>query len=123
MNIRKNSGLTLIGFLIVIVVGLFFAYSAMRVIPMYLEYHALNNALEVLQRDPLSAKMSPSQIKRKIKMSLWASYADNNIKKEHMRISKKSEGINVRVKYEVRKPFLGNIDIIGKFDRSVILRK
>lgn len=123
MNIRKNSGLTLIGFLIVIAVGLFFAYSAMRVIPMYLEYHALNNALEVLQKDPQSAKMSPSQIKTKIKMSLWASYADNNIKKEHMRISKKSEGINVRVKYEVRKPFLGNIDIIGKFDRSVILRK
>ena len=123
MNIRKNSGLTLIGFLIVIVVGLFFAYSAMRVIPMYLEYYALNNALEGLQRDPQSAKMSPSQIKTKIKMSLWASYADNNIKKEHMRISKKSEGINVRVKYEVRKPFLGNIDIIGKFDRSVILRK
>ena len=123
MNIRKDSGLTFIGFLIVLAVGLFFAYSAMRVIPMYLEYHALTNALEVLQRDPLAAKMSPSQIKTKIRMSLWASYADNNIKKEHMRISKKSEGINVRVKYEVRKPFLGNIDIIGKFDRSVILRK
>jgi hypothetical protein len=123
MNIRKNSGLTLIGFLMVITVGLFFAYAAMRVIPMYLEYHALSNALEVLQKDPQAAKMSPSQIKTKIKMSLWASYADNNIKKEHMRISKKSEGINVRVKYEVRKPFLGNIDIIAKFERSVILRK
>jgi hypothetical protein len=123
MNIRKNSGLTLIGFLMVITVGLFFAYAAMRVIPMYLEYHALSNAMEVLQKDPQAAKMSPSQIKTKIKMSLWASYADNNIKKEHMRISKKSEGINVRVKYEVRKPFLGNIDIIAKFERSVILRK
>jgi hypothetical protein len=123
MNIRKNSGLTLIGFLMVITVGLFFAYAAMRVIPMYLEYHALSNAMEVLQKDPQAAKMSPSQIKTKIKMSLWASYADNNIKKEHMRISKKSEGINVKVKYEVRKPFLGNIDIIAKFERSVILRK
>jgi hypothetical protein len=123
MNIRKNSGLTLIGFLMVLSMGLFFAYAAMRVIPMYLEYHALSNAMEVLQKDPQSAKMSPSQIKTKIKMSLWASYADNNIKKEHMRISKKSEGINVRVKYEVRKPFLGNIDIIAKFERSVILRK
>jgi hypothetical protein len=123
MNIRKNSGLTLIGFLMVLSVGLFFAYAAMRVIPMYLEYHALTNAMEVLQKDPQAAKMSPSQIKTKIKMSLWASYADNNIKKEHMRISKKSEGINVIVKYEVRKPFLGNIDIIAKFERSVILRK
>jgi uncharacterized protein YeaC (DUF1315 family) len=123
MNIRKDSGLTLIGFLIVLSVGLFFAYTAMRLIPMYLEYHALTNALEVLQKDPQAAKMSPSQIKTKIRMSLWASYADNNIKKEHMRISKKPEGINVKVKYEVRKPFLGNIDIIAKFERSVILRK
>ena len=123
MNIRRNNGLTLIGFLIVIAVGLFFAYSAMRVIPMYLEYHALTNAMDQLVKNPTATKMSPAQIKTKIKMSLWASYADNNIEKKHMRISKKSEGINVRVKYEVRKPFLGNIDIIGKFDRSVLLRK
>jgi hypothetical protein len=123
MNIRRNGGLTLIGFLIVLSIGLFFAYSAMRVIPMYLEYHALTNAMDQLVQNPTATKMSPSQIKTKIKMSLWASYASNNIKKEHMRISKKPEGVNVRVKYEVRKPFLGNIDIIGKFDRSVILRK
>jgi hypothetical protein len=56
-------------------------------------------------------------------MRLWASYASNNIKKEHMRISKKSDGVNVRVKYEIREPFLGNIDIVGKFDRTVVLRK
>ena len=45
MNIRKQNGLTLIGFLIVLVVTLFFAYAAMRLVPMYLEYHALGNAL------------------------------------------------------------------------------
>ena len=87
-----------------------------------------NLAYIILKRPDLARLIEawptlPEQIKTKIKMSLWASYADNNIKKEHMRISKKSEGINVRVKYEVRKPFLGNIDIIASFDRSVILRK
>ena len=123
MNIRRTNGLTLIGFLIVLVVTLFFAYAAMRLIPMYLEYHALTNALSQLEDNPASANMSPPQIKSKIKRTLWASYADNNIKKEHMRISKTSAGVKVRVAYEVRKPFLGNIDIIGKFDRSVVLRK
>ena len=90
---------------------------------MYLEYHALGNAMDSLAEDPASSKLPPSKIKDKIQMSLWASYASNNIKKEHMRISKKSDGVNVRVKYEVREPFLGNIDIIGKFDRNVVLRK
>jgi hypothetical protein len=55
-------------------------------------------------------------------MSLWASYASNNIKDKHVRISKTGEGVRVRVAYEVRKPFLGNIDIIGSFDKSVLLR-
>lgn len=123
MKIRNDSGLTLIGFLIVLSVGLFFAYAGMRVIPMYLEYHALGNAMDMLAEDPTSSNLPPARIKSKIQMSLWASYASNNIKNEHMFISKKSDGVNVRVKYEVRKPFLGNIDIIGKFDRNVVLRK
>jgi hypothetical protein len=122
MKIRNDSGLTLIGFLIVLSVVLFFAYAGMRVVPMYLEYHALGNAMDLLVKDPNASKLTPSKIKSKIQMSLWASYASNNIKPEHMRISKKSGGVNVRVKYEVRKPFLGNIDIVGKFDRSVVLR-
>ncbi len=123
MKIRNDSGLTLIGFLIVLSVTLFFAYAGMRVVPMYLEYHALGNAMDLLAKDPMSSSLTPSKIKSKIQMSLWASYASNNIKNEHMHISKKSDGVNVRVKYEVRKPFLGNIDIVGKFDRNVVLRK
>jgi len=122
MNIRRHGGLTLIGFLIVLVVSLFFAYAAMRVIPMYLEYHALGNALKLLQEDPGAKTMTPAKIKQKIQMSLWASYASNNIKDKHVRISKTGEGVRVRVVYEVRKPFLGNIDIIGSFDKSVLLR-
>jgi hypothetical protein len=123
MNIRRTNGLTLIGFLIVLVVTLFFVYAGMRLVPMYLEYHALGNAMSQLEDNPASAKMSPGQIKSKIKRTLWASYASNNIKDKHMRISKTSGGVKVRVAYEIREPFLGNIDIIGKFDRSVILRK
>jgi len=123
MNIRRNSGLTLIGFLIVLSVTLFFAYAAMRLVPMYLEYNALGNALELLQKDPGSSDLTPAKIKQKIQMSLWASYASDNIKDEHVKISRTNEGVRVRVAYEVRKPFLGNIDIIGKFDTAVILRK
>lgn len=122
MNIRKHNGLTLIGFLIVLCVVLFFAYAGMRVIPMYLEYHALLNAMTKLESDPLAKSMTPYKIKESIQLSLWASYASNNIKNENIRISKKSDGVNVRVAYEVRKPFLGNIDIIGKFDHTVVLR-
>jgi hypothetical protein len=122
MKIRNQNGLTLLGFLIVLVIGLFFAYATMRVLPMYLEYHALVNAMNTLVSDPQSKTLPPHKIKRQISTSLWASYASNNIKPEHMRISKKTNGINVTVKYEIREDFLGNIDIVGKFENTVVLR-
>lgn len=122
MKIRNQNGLTLLGFLIVLVIGLFFAYATMRVLPMYLEYHALVNAMNGLVSDPQSKTLPPDKIRRKITTSLWASYASNNIKREHMRISKKTNGVNVTVKYEIRESFLGNIDIIGSFENTVVLR-
>lgn len=121
-SIRRQNGLTLIGFIIVLVVILFFAYAAMRVVPMYLEYHALIGAMDKLVDDPTAKSMSPSKIKQSIKMSLWASYASNNINEKNIFVSKKDGGVVVRVAYEVRKEFMGNIDLIGSFDRSVELR-
>jgi hypothetical protein len=121
-NIRKENGLTLIGFLIVLGVVLFFAYAGMRIVPMYLEYHALGNALAKLEDDPSAKNMTPQKIKQSIQTSLWASYASNNIKNEHIRISKKSGGVNVRVAYEIREPFIGNISIVGSFEKTAVLK-
>jgi hypothetical protein len=90
MNIRKSKGLTLIGFVIVLAVVLFFAYAGMRVIPMYLEYQALISAMDKLKNDPAAKSMSPWKIKDSIQRSLWVSYASNNIKNDHIRISKKT---------------------------------
>ena len=123
MNIRKNNGLTLLGFLIVLAVVMFFAYAGMRLVPLYIEYNALLNAMQTLQNDPSAKSKSPIQIKQQIEDSLWVSYSTENIKREHMRISKTSQGVKVRVAYEVRRPFLGNVDLVAKFDHSVVLSK
>ena len=122
MKIRKQKGLTLIGFGIVLILVLFFAYTGMRVIPMYLEYNALLGALKTVQNDPAAAEMPPDQIRNKIINSLWVSYASNNIKREHIRISR-SEGVRVRVAYQVRKPWIGNMDLLAHFDKEVVLRR
>lgn len=122
MNFRRQSGLTLIGFFIVLAVALFFIYAGMRVIPMYIEYHALVTSMNSLEEDPTAKSLSPQQIKRKLEDFLWVNYSTENIQREHMRITRAQGGIKVRVAYEVRKPFLGNIDIVGHFDRSIILK-
>ena len=121
MKIRKQNGLTLVGFAIVLVLVVFFAYVGMRIVPLYLEYNAVVSTLNQLQKKPGAAQMSPEKIKRNISNSLWVSYSANNVKREHIKITR-SNGIRVRIAYEVRRPLLGNIDLILSFDRSVILR-
>lgn len=121
MKIRKQGGLTLIGFGFVLALGIFFAYTGMKVIPIYLEYNALQNALKTVQNDPGAADMAPSQIRNKIINSLWVSYASDNIKRENIKISR-ANGIQVRVVYEVRKSWIGNLDLLAHFDTTVVLR-
>lgn len=118
---RKQRGLTLIGFVIVLGFGLLIAYTGMRVIPMYLEYHALVNALNTLSNTPGAKDMDPGRMRTNIINSLWVSYASNNIKREHIRVTR-SDGVKVRVAYEVRKPWIGNLDIVGKFEKTTTLR-
>lgn len=122
MNIRKQQGLTLIGFGIVLVLAVFFAYVAMRLVPVYLEYHAVVGAMDTLQDDPMSARLSPAMIRERIMRSLYVSYATDNIQKRHIDVKRK-DGIQVRVAYEVRKPMMGNVDVIVSFDRTVTLRQ
>jgi Tfp pilus assembly major pilin PilA len=121
MKIRKQNGLTLIGFAIVLMLVVFFAYVAMRIVPLYLEYNAVISTLNQLQKTPGAASMSPPKLKQQITNSLWVSYSANNIKREHIKISR-SNGVKVRIVYEVRRPLVGNIDLMLSFDRSVILR-
>jgi hypothetical protein len=121
MKRTNPRGFTLIGFLFALVITLFFAYCGMRVIPMYLEYHAVVQALNTLASEPESSKLPPYKIRQRIISSLYISYAGDNVTRDHIRITK-SKGVQVRVAYEVRKPMLGNIDIIGSFDKSVTLR-
>lgn len=121
MNIHAQRGLTLIGFLLVLTIGLVIAYTGMKIIPAYLEYNALVNALKTVQSEPGAAAMEPWRIRDRIQRSLWVSYASNNIKNENIRISR-SDGVKIQVAYEVRKTWIGNIDLMLHFNKTVTLR-
>ena len=121
MKIRKQNGLTLIGFAIVLVLVVFFAYVGMRIIPLYLEYNAVVSALNDLQKEPGAKSMTPQKIKNNLVNRLWVSYSSENVKREHIKITR-SNGVKVRIAYEVRRPLLGNVDLMLTFDHSVILR-
>ena len=111
---RMQSGMTLIWFVSVLgVVGLF-AYVGMKLVPMYSEYYAVKQALKGLAAEPGIANRDPAKIEDSFFRRLYISYAED-VKPEHVKIKRIDSGWQMDVDYEVRKPLMYNLDVIGKF--------
>ena len=119
---RKQSGMTLIGFVVVLgVVGLF-VYVGMKLIPMYAEYYSVKQGLKGLAAEPGIADRDPAKIQALFFRRLYISYADN-VKPEHVDIKRVDNGWEMSVNYEIRKPIIANLDVVGKFSATELLTR
>lgn len=114
---RTQGGMTLIGFIIVLGVIGFFAYIGMKLVPMYSEFYAVKQALKGLQQEPGIANRDPAKIQDLFFRRLYISYAEN-VKPANVKIERADGGWVMSVDYEVRKPLMGNLDVVGKFAAS-----
>ena len=120
MRVRKQGGLTLIGFIIVLSITIFVAFIGMKIVPIYMEYYSVVSAMNGVASERGSANLSPYDIRVKVLNRLYVSYSAENVKEQHIKIFR-GDGVNLRIAYEVRKPVIGNLDVIAKFDRTVRL--
>lgn len=125
MNMRhKVKGITLIGFAIGLCVLGFFAYIAMRLIPMYIEYFGVVKTMEMVRNEPGASTMSLEEIRKDMSLKFDTQYVDEaSVPLTAITLKKDNGAPTLRVAYEKRVPFMYNIDLIGKFDKSVGLTK
>lgn len=119
---RTQRGMTLIGFIITLAVVGVFVYMGMKTIPMYSEFYAVKQALNGLASEPGVTGYDPAKIKDLFFRRLYISYADN-IKAEHVKVVRKDADYVMTVEYEVRKPLIANLDVVGKFRADKELRR
>jgi len=117
---HTQRGMSLLGFILVLSMVLCFAYLGLRIAPIYLEYYSVVSALNGLAAERGSAQYTPYDIKVKLLNRLYLSYTDANVGEENIRIIRR-DGVQVRIAYEVRKPVVGNIDVMASFDKTVQL--
>jgi hypothetical protein len=120
MKIKKQSGMTLIGFIIVLSIVLFMSFIGMKIAPIYLEYYSVVSAMNGVAKERGSANYSPYDIRVKVLNRLYLSYSAENVKEQHIKLVRKN-GVYLRIAYEVRKPVIGNLDVMATFDKSVRL--
>lgn len=119
---NKAEGITLIGFAIVLCVLGFFAYAAMRLIPMYTEYFGVVKSMEQVRQEPGAGQKSLAEIRNSLSVKFDTQYVDDaTVPASAIQLIRQGGGQTLRISYEKRVPFLYNLDIVGKFDKSVNL--
>lgn len=119
MHRKRQSGLTLIGFVMVLSIAGFFAYIGVRLFPVYTEYYSVVSDMKGLQSEAGVAQLTPDQVRDRLFRRFYVSYVEN-VKKEHVKITREN-GYNLSVKYEVRRPLVYNLDFVAKFEKTVNL--
>lgn len=119
---RTQRGMTLIGFILVLAVVGVFIYMGMKLIPMYSEFYSVKQSLKSISEEPGITKQDPARIKDLFFRRLYINYSEN-VKSRDVKIVRKEAGYVMTVQYEVRKPLIANIDVVGRFDAEQELRR
>lgn len=116
----RQSGITLLGFVIVLAVAGIFAFVGMKLFPAYSEYYNVVSAMEQIAREPGSARWSPAEILTSLEKRMYINYVDERfVNKRSFQIKRAGSGYTLSVKYERREPMIYNIDYVAKFERTV----
>jgi len=117
----KQKGITLVGFLVMLMVVGFFAFMAMKLVPAYTEYMGVTKAME--QMVTTSAGKAPEQVRADLIRKLDFQYvSDDTITPQDITITRSGNAAQLSVSYDKRIPFMYNIDFLVHFEKSVVMQ-
>ena len=120
MKLHKQGRQTLNSCIFELAFAILVSFIGMKIAPIYMEYYSVVSAMNGVASERGSANLSPYDVRVKVLNRLYVSYAAENVKEKHIKLTR-GNGVNLRIAYEVRKPVIGNLDVVAKFDRSVRL--
>ena len=118
----KQQGITMIGFAIMLCVVGFFAYAAMKLIPVYSEYFGIVKAMKQLQTEPHIETKSIDEIRALLNVKFSVQYVDDNtIPKGGYQLVTENGQRSLRISYDKDIPFIYNVDLLVHFTKTVDL--
>lgn len=116
----KQQGMSMIGLLIGMCFFGFFVYAGIRLGPIYSEYYSVVKAMKLVANKPGASSKTPADIKNEMLKSFYTSYIERVTAKDIKII--RSRGKQLQVKYEVQESFIGNLDFLIRFEKTLPLK-
>lgn len=119
---QSQRGITFIGFVVVLCVVGFFAYAAMKLVPVYSEYMGVVKSMNQLQAEPGIGNKDISEIRGMLNVKFDIQYVDESvIPPQNIQLQKQNGAASLRIFYDRRVDFIYNVDLLVSFDKTVNL--
>lgn len=116
---NRQKGMTMVGWMFVIAVAVFFVLIGVKMVPTYMENYSIKQVLANMEQDRTVRKMTPKQMKdsffKRIKINSVYEFD-----RKWVTLKKEKTGTRFSVEYEIRKPVAGNVAIVMAFSDSVV---
>ncbi len=121
MVIKRQHGISLLGFMGLLVMVLFFTYIGIKLGPIYLNHMSVVSEMKAVAGEPGAANQPANTTRRQLMTRLDISMV-SHVKPENVRIEHR-DGVNLIVAYDVETHLIGNIDAVVRFNRVERLRE
>ena len=117
-TLRKDqSGLTILGFLLVAAVVVIFAMVGFRVVPSYVEYYAVKRSLDDTMRSGTADPNNPTAFRKELERRLQTSYVEN-VKAADAILTRSGSQVVAEIAWERRLHMAGNAYILLEFEAT-----
>ncbi|WP_296269464.1 MULTISPECIES: DUF4845 domain-containing protein [unclassified Pseudomonas] len=119
---RSQQGLSILGWLVVLAVVAFFASTAFKVLPHYLDYMSMEKIITSVETDKAADVRTVGEFYNHVSKGMQV----NNIRDLNMRdalqVKVENNEFQVHLKYEKREPLIENLDLVVNFDKEFRVR-
>jgi hypothetical protein len=118
---RKQRGVTMIGWIFLLVPMAVVLYGAIRVGPEYLNYYKVVTAMkETATQLKSDETLSPATIRNALEKRFDTGYIDSPLAKD-IGVTKEDSGWTMTADYEKTVPMFGNLYLLMAFNKSVVI--
>jgi hypothetical protein len=118
---KRQTGVTVIGFLILATLFGVVGFAGLKLVPMYLQNMRLSTVLQDVQNELSGKGATPAAIQREINKR----FAVEGIRLpiDQVKINQGRNGYEVRIQYENRAPYVADVWLLVAFDKRVEIRR
>ena len=115
---QRQRGATFLGMVTILLILGAGLYAGLRLVPVYLEYTKVARALEQVRDEHAAIDTNPQMIRNSLERR-WDVEDIKSIGWKEIDIAKTAEGYDMTASYENEQPFVANVYLVVKFDKTV----